>query len=101
MAVSEIVNEHVEYETIRAMIIDWLDDKYHFGDAAAMITSDDMSWLQNGVLDSLGFVQLILFLEATFGIELDRKDLSRENFDGMRKVIRYVTAHPAYKGAAR
>jgi acyl carrier protein len=94
------MSEPADYAAIRTRIIDWLDDKYHFGDAASLITSDDLSWLQNGVLDSLGFVQLILFLEATFTIELDRKDLTRENFDGMRKVIHYVTSHRQYRGVS-
>lgn len=86
------------YNLLRQRILDWLDDNYHFGDAISLITNDDMSFMDHGVLDSLGFVQLILFLENTFRITLDRKDLSRENFDGMRKIIRYVLAHKDFKG---
>ncbi len=85
-------------KTLRQHVIDWLDDNYHFGDAESLISSDDMSFMDNGVLDSLGFVQLILFLENTFGIELDRKDISRENFDGMGKIIAYVTSHQDDQG---
>ncbi len=65
-----------DYKTLRQHVVDWLDDNYHFGDTEALISSDDMSFMDNGVLDSLGFVQLILFLENTFRIELDRKDIS-------------------------
>lgn len=84
--------------TLRQHVIDWLDDNYHFGDTEALISSDDMSFMDNGVLDSLGFVQLILFLENTFQIALDRKDITRENFDGMAKIIAYVTSHKDYQG---
>lgn len=86
------------HDALRRMIIDWLDDNYHFGDAEAAIQSDAMSWLDRGVLDSLGFVKLVIFLEGRLGIKFDRKGLTRENFDGMGKVLRYVTAHPNFRG---
>lgn len=86
------------YQNLRQQIIDWLDDNYHFGDAASLIKHDDMSFMDHGILDSLGFVQLILFLENTFHIILDRKDLSRENFDGLGKIINYLLSHKDVKG---
>lgn len=87
-----------DYTALRQHIIDWLDDNYHFGDAEALIQSDEMSFMDHAILDSLGFVQLILFLEQTFDMAIDRKDLSRNNFDGMAKIISYVTSHQAAKG---
>ncbi|WP_143302380.1 acyl carrier protein [Candidatus Entotheonella palauensis] len=54
--------------------------------------------MDHAILDSLGFVQLILFLEQTFDMAIDRKDLSRDNFDGMAKIISYVSSHQAAKG---
>jgi acyl carrier protein len=80
------------------MIIAWLDDNYHFGDAATLIKSNDQSFLQTGVLDSLGFVQLVLYLENTFKLKINRKELTPKNFDSMQKIITYMLAHPAYKG---
>lgn len=84
--------------SLRQLIIDWLDDNYHFGEAAQKIKDDDMSFLKGGVLDSLGFVQLVLHLENSFKIKINRKELSPKNFDSMNKIITYVTAHPDYKG---
>jgi acyl carrier protein len=63
-----------------------------------MIKSDDMSFLQGGILDSLGFVQLVLFLEKTFSFKIDRKELSPKNFDSLGKILAYVSAHPSYRG---
>jgi acyl carrier protein len=84
------------YAEIRQEIIDWLDDNVHFGDAAQLVTDDEASFLDGGILDSLGFVQLILFLENSHHIKLERKDLTRENFDGMAKIVSYVTNHPDF-----
>lgn len=76
---------------VRQVVIDWLDDNIHFGDAATLITSDDMSFLDNGILDSLGFVRLVLHLEDTFRVQLDRKSLTRENFDSLARIVAFVT----------
>lgn len=77
---------------LRTMIIDWLDDNYHFGDAESLIAGDDeKSLLKSGILDSLGYVSLIIFLENSCDIQLDRSQLTPENFDGIGKIIRYVT----------
>lgn len=75
---------------LRALIIDWLDDQYHFGDAASLIKDDDQSFLEHGVLTSLGFVQLVLYLEKKLAIRIERGALTRENFDGMNRIITFV-----------
>lgn len=75
---------------LRRHIVDWLDDQYHFGDAESLIRSDDQSFLETGVLTSLGFVQLVLYLEATLRIRIERGALTRENFDGLAKIIAFV-----------
>jgi len=77
---------------LRQLLIDWLDDNYHFGDAEALIGDDDASWLERGVLDSLGFVALIVHLEDTFGITIDRKSLNRDNFNSVRMILDFVLA---------
>ena len=83
---------------IRTLVVDWLDDNYHFGQAEELIGGDDRSFLENGILDSLGFVQLILHLENTYGIKIERKLLTRENFDSLRKIVTYVSTHRDYRG---
>lgn len=84
---------------LRKTIIGWLDDNYHFGEAEEKVGADARSFLDHGVLDSLGFVQLVLYLEKKYGLKIERKHLNRENFDGMGKILGYVTAHPGWKGA--
>jgi acyl carrier protein len=84
---------------VRQVVIDWLDDRYHFGDAERLIGSDDRSFLEGGILDSLGFVQLVLHLEDTYHIKINRKDLSPKNFDSLAKIVLYVTTHPDYRAS--
>lgn len=80
---------------IRRIVIDWLDDNYHFGEAEERLRDDeDKSFLRNGVLDSMGFVKLVLHLEQACGVVIDRKDISPANFDSLRKIMIYVAALP-------
>jgi acyl carrier protein len=85
-------------DALRTLVIDWLDDNYHFGEAADLITDDGLSFLKNGILDSLGFVQLVLFLEDELHLEIDRSELAPENFDGMGLIVAYLEAHPDFHG---
>ena len=85
------------HQAVRRLVIDWLDDHYHFGEAEALIGPDDASFLDRGVLDSLGFVRLVVYLEDTLGFKIERKHLTRENFDSLLKIITYVVAQPGFR----
>ena len=86
---------------LRKQVVDWLDDNYHFGDAEALLGGDDeKSFLQNGILDSLGFVKLILFLEDSFSVRINVKDIRPTNFDSLGKIVRYVSALPGFREPA-
>jgi acyl carrier protein len=89
----------VSYAMIRAVVVEWLDDQYHFGDAEKLIGgNDELSFLDRAILDSLGFVKLVVHLEDLYRIKIDRKNLTRVNFDGMKKIVTYVLSHKDYRG---
>jgi acyl carrier protein len=82
-------------QALKRLIIDWLDDNYHFGEATEKIGPDeDASFLKNGILDSLGFVKLIIFIEQTCKVTLNRRDISPANFDSLSRIVKYVLALP-------
>jgi acyl carrier protein len=72
---------------VRAAIIEWLDDTRHFGEAANLITNDLVSLRRNGVLDSLGLVQLVLMLEDRFGVSIDRDLLASPDAQSMNALL--------------
>lgn len=89
------MNEYIirDKESIRQLVVDWLDDNYHFGDTEVLIGGDDeKSFLQSGLLDSLGFVSLVLFLEKSYSVTIDRSDLRPQNFDSLGKIVRYASS---------
>jgi acyl carrier protein len=52
--------------------------------------SDDDSFLECGIIDSLGVMQLVAFVESEFSVRVNEPDLVPDNFDSVAKVARYV-----------
>jgi acyl carrier protein len=52
--------------------------------------SDEDSFLRNGVIDSLGMLELITFLEKEFGIKITDAELVPENLDSLARVCAFV-----------
>ena len=52
--------------------------------------SEDSSFLQEGIVDSLGVMELVAFIEETYGIKVDDHDITPDNFDSVRKLAAYV-----------
>jgi len=61
--------------------------------------SDDDSFLECGIIDSTGVLELIAFVEEQFKIDVKDEDLIPENFDSVAKLSHYVGAKLA--GTAR
>ena len=53
---------------------------------------DDASFLEQGVIDSLGFMELVAFVEKEYGIKVGPQDLVPDNFDSVNKLSRYISS---------
>lgn len=54
--------------------------------------ADDTSFLQEGIIDSLGVLELAEFLQSSFGIKVAQPEVTRENFDSVTALARFVRA---------
>jgi acyl carrier protein len=52
--------------------------------------ADDDSFLEQGIIDSIGFMELVAFVQKEYGFEVGPEDLVRENFDSVNKLARYI-----------
>ncbi len=52
--------------------------------------ADDDSFLQEGIVDSVGVLELVLFAEETFGIDVDDRDITPDNFDSVSNLAAYI-----------
>ena len=52
--------------------------------------SDDDSFLENGIIDSTGVLELVLFLEENFGIKVEDDEVTPDNLDSLNNVKKYI-----------
>ncbi len=53
---------------------------------------DDTSLLDAGIVDSTGVLEVILFVEETFEIEIADEDVTPDNFDSVNRIAAYVAS---------
>jgi acyl carrier protein len=53
---------------------------------------DEQSLLESGVIDSTGVLEVIAFLEQTFGISIADEEIVPDNLDSISNMTRYLTA---------
>jgi acyl carrier protein len=53
--------------------------------------SDDDSLVESGVVDQTGILEIVLFVQETYGIEVDDAELTPDNFDTVNNIAAYVT----------
>jgi acyl carrier protein len=78
----------VTSEAVRAKIRAYVMSHFHVGSEREL--GDEESLLEARIIDSLGILELVGFLEKTFAIEVADDDLSPENFDSIGALTRYV-----------
>jgi acyl carrier protein len=66
----------------------FIQENFLFGRAADF--SDDDSFLEMGLIDSTGVLELVNYLEETHGIRVDDDDLVPENLDSINRIVRFV-----------
>lgn len=48
------------------------------------------SFMENGIIDSTGVLELVHFLEETFGIKIEDDELIPDNLDSIRKIVAFM-----------
>lgn len=72
-------------DSIRAFII----DSFLFGDTSQMI-ADEMSLIDNNLIDSTGVLELVFFLESNFGISVKDTEVVPDNLDSIGAMAAFI-----------
>jgi acyl carrier protein len=72
----------------RSAIREFIIETFLFGQAGNL--EDASSFLDAGIVDSTGVLQLVAFLEETFSIQVADAELTPENLDSVEAVMRFV-----------
>lgn len=62
-------------------------------DASAL--ENEASFLEKGIIDSTGVLEMIFFIEEQFSFKVDDKEMIPENLDSVNNIVRYVKSKQA------
>ena len=74
-------------------IRDFIVANFLFGDAGAL--QNDTSFLESGTVDSTGMLELIMFLESTYGLKIEPEEMVPENLDSIHRVVQFIAKKEA------
>ncbi len=52
---------------------------------------DDSSFIDEGIVDSTGVMELVSFVEETFGFRLEDEELIPDNLDSINNLVFFIT----------
>ncbi|MEM1124839.1 MAG: acyl carrier protein [Bacteroidota bacterium] len=71
------------------VIINYIIDEFHGGDASIAIAADD-DLLGSGLVESMSMMRLITFLEETYQFKLPFQDMTIDNFETVNAMVAYI-----------
>ena len=74
---------------VEARIQRFILENFLFSDNGDLL-KDDASFLEEGIVDSTGVLELVMFVEETFGIQVEDEEGLPDNFDSVERLKRYV-----------
>lgn len=72
----------------KSKIKTFIIENFLFGNADGL--KDETSFLEDGIIDSTGVLELITFLEEEFGIKVEDDELIPENLDSINRVTHFL-----------
>lgn len=82
----------------KKQIRDFVVTNFLFGEAGAL--QNDTSFLQSGTVDSTGMLELIMFLESTYGLKIEPEEMIPENLDSIDRAVQFLAKKQANSNAS-
>lgn len=78
-------------ELLRREVHDFIVENFLFGDLTQEIGVND-SFMDIGIINSTGILELIEFIEETYKIDVEDNELIPENLDSLSKISTYINS---------
>lgn len=85
--------------TIKTQVRQFIDESFLMGAQRTRYTDGD-SFLSQHLVDSTGFLELVMFLEETYGIQVEDDEMVPENLDSLNAIEAYVSRKTGFAAAA-
>lgn len=63
-------------------------ENFLFGDGKVL--KDDTSFMEEGIIDSTGILELVFFLEETFSLSVEDDELVPDNMDSLQNIALFI-----------
>jgi len=67
---------------------EFMVENFLFGDGDSL--KDDTSFMEEGIIDSTGILELVFFLEENFNISIEDHELVPGNMDSLQSIARFI-----------
>ena len=75
--------------TIEEQIRRYVADNFLFSDNECGL-AQDTSFLEEGIIDSTGVLELVMFVEETFNLTVEDNEIVPENLDSIAQLAAYI-----------
>lgn len=82
-------NRKITKVDIKGNLRIFIKDKFLLGDNSINLNDED-SFLEKGIIDSTGVLELVNFIEETFCIRVEDEELIPDNLDSLNKLSAYI-----------
>jgi acyl carrier protein len=76
-------------ENIKTTIRKYIVENFLFGDSSVSFT-DQESFMEKGILDSTGILDMILFIEKTYNIKIEDDEITPDNLDSLVHMEKFI-----------
>ncbi len=77
--------------SVEDKVRNYILENYLFTDDQSELSNED-SFLDKGIIDSTGILEVIFFLEEEFGINVDDEEMIPENLDSVNNIVKYISS---------
>lgn len=74
---------------IQKTIIDFIQENFIMGRCNVVLDTEE-SLIESGIMDSTGVLELVEFLESTYGIHIEDDELIPENLETIDNIINFL-----------
>ena len=78
---------------LQQQIRDFVTSNFYVADPKAL--EDRTSLLDQGIIDSTGVLEVIMFIESTFGVTVEDSEMLPENLDSIERIAAFVARKTA------
>ena len=86
-------------EKIKQQIVEFITTNFLFDDSIKLGHEDSL--LETGVIDSTGVLELVAFIEETYGIKVEDEEIVPENLDSISNISSYIASKLSQPSASQ